>query len=35
MIKAAKKAIHAVLGEANVTDEELMTAFIDAESCDS
>ena len=32
MIKAAKKAIHAVLGEANVTDEELMTAFIGAES---
>ncbi|PFX16135.1 hypothetical protein AWC38_SpisGene19602 [Stylophora pistillata] len=32
MIKAAKKAIHAVLGEANVIDEELMTAFIGAES---
>ena len=32
MIKAAKKAIHAVLGEANVTDEELMTAFIGPES---
>ena len=32
MIKAAKKAIYAVLGEANVTDEELMTAFIGAES---
>jgi len=32
MIKAAKKAIHAVCGEANVTDEELMTAFIGAES---
>ena len=32
MIKAAKKAIHAVLGETNVTDKELMTAFIGAES---
>ena len=28
MIKAAKKAIHTVLRKANVTDEELMTAFI-------
>jgi len=32
MIKASKKAIHAVLGEAKVTDEEQMTAFIGAES---
>ena len=32
MIKAAKKAIHAVIGETNVTDKELMTAFIGAES---
>ena len=32
MIKGAKKAIHAVLGEANVTDEELMSAFTGIES---
>ena len=32
MIKAAKKAIHAVLGEANVTDEELMMTFTGKES---
>ena len=32
MIKAAKRAIIVILGNANVTDEELMTAFIGAES---
>ena len=31
MIKSAKRAIKAVLGNANVTDEELMTAFVGAE----
>ena len=28
MIKAAKKAIYAILGKADVNDEELMTAII-------
>ena len=32
MIKAAKKAIYAILSNADVTDEELMTAFIVAEA---
>ena len=32
MIKAAKKAIQAILGDADVTDEELQTAFCGAES---
>jgi len=32
MIKAAKKAIVAILGNSNVTDEELMTAFTSAEA---
>ena len=32
MIKAAKKAIYKILGNADVNDEELMTAFIGAES---
>ena len=32
MIKAAKRAIIAILGNADVTDEELMTAFTRAES---
>ncbi|XP_070549808.1 uncharacterized protein [Ptychodera flava] len=32
MIKAAKRAIYAVLGKADVTDEELMTAFTGAEA---
>lgn len=32
MIKAAKKAIYAILGSADVTDEELMTAFTGAEA---
>ena len=32
MIKAAKRAIIAILGNADVTDEELMTAFTGAES---
>ena len=32
MIKAAKKAIYKILGNADVKDEELMTAFIGAES---
>ena len=32
MIKATKRAIIAILGNADVTDEELMTAFTGAES---
>ena len=32
MIKAAKRAILAILGNADVNDEELMTAFTEAES---
>ena len=32
MIKAAKRTITAILGNADVTDEELMTAFTGAES---
>lgn len=32
MIKAAKKAIYAILGNADITDEELLTAFIGAEA---
>ena len=32
MIKAAKRAIFAILGNADVNDEELMTAFTEAES---
>ena len=32
MIKSAKKAIQAILGNADVTDEELMTAMIGAEA---
>ena len=32
MIKAAKRAIFAILSNADVNDEELMTAFIGAES---
>ena len=32
MIKAAKRTIIAILGNADVTDEELMTAFTRAES---
>ena len=31
MIKSAKKAINAILGQADITDEELMTAIIGAE----
>ena len=31
MIKAAKKAIYGILGSADGTDEELMTAFTGAE----
>ena len=31
MIKSAKRAIKAILGNADVTDEELMTAIIGAE----
>ena len=31
MIKSAKKAIRAVLGNADVNDEELMTVFTGAE----
>lgn len=32
MIKSAKKAIHAILGCADITDEELFTAFTGAEA---
>ena len=32
MIKAAKKAIVAILGNSDVTNEELMTAFTGAEA---
>ena len=32
MIKSAKKAIHAILGCADITDEELITAFTGAEA---
>ena len=32
MIKAAKRAVYAILGNADVTDEELMSAFIGAEA---
>ena len=32
MIKAAKRATYAILGNADVTDEELMTAFTGAEA---
>ena len=32
MVKSAKKAIYAVLGSSEVTDEELMTAFTGVES---
>ena len=32
MIKAAKRAAYAILGNASVTDEELMTAFTGAEA---
>ena len=32
MIKAAKRAVNAVLGNADVTDEELVTAYTGAEA---
>ena len=32
MIKAAKRAVNAIIGNADVTDEELMSAFIRAEA---
>lgn len=32
MTKAAKKAIRAVLGNADANDEELMTAFVGVEA---
>lgn len=32
MIKAAKRAIHAILGNADINDEELLTAMVGAES---
>ena len=32
MIKAAKRAIYAILGNADITDEELLTAFTGAEA---
>jgi len=32
MIKAAKRAVEAILGNAGITDEELATAFIGAEA---
>ena len=31
-MKSAKRAIYAILSNSDVTDEELMTAFTDAES---
>lgn len=31
MIKAAKKAIYAILGSADITDEELLSAVVGAE----
>ena len=31
MIKSSKRAIYAILGNADITDEELMTAFAGAE----
>ena len=31
MMKSAKRAINAILGNADITDEELMTAIIGAE----
>ena len=32
MIKVAKRAVHAILGNAHITDEELMAAFTGAEA---
>ena len=32
MVKAAKRALYAILGSSDVTDEELMTAMVGAES---
>ena len=32
MIKAVKPAVYAILGNANITDEELMIAFTEAEA---
>ena len=32
MIKAAKKSVYGILGNADVTDEELMTAFVSVEA---
>ena len=32
MIKAAKRAVYAILGNADITDEELHTAFVGAEA---
>ena len=32
MVKSAKKAIHAILGSADITDEELLSAFTGAEA---
>ena len=32
MIKAAKRAVMAILGNADVTDDELMTAFTGTEA---
>ena len=32
MIKAAKRAVMAILGNADVTDDELITAFTGAEA---
>ena len=32
MIKAAKRAVTAILGNADITDEELLTAFTGAEA---
>ena len=32
MINAAKRAVHAILGNTDITDEELMNAFTGAEA---
>ena len=32
MIKGARRAVYAILGNANITDEKLMTAFTGAEA---
>jgi len=32
MFKAAKRSVYGILGNADMTDEELMTAFVSAEA---